>query len=248
MKKLTSLLIALVFIFCANISIYATNKQLPRETILAVMVVKNVEFVIYQGKEAEQILVTEYQNANGTQQEFVRNNTKTKLSMSSTENEPRHNVYDFRYVYREDAYIAGCLRTDLTRRISNEYVNLTSVDQTVSLSWSCTQDFTMSADVEISGKWLKAVTTTLGASWTDSVSASSSYNITIAPGKKVWLEFTPRMDRSYGTISKYLTTTGGRLLVEERWIDTYRTTYIYSAALRTYVPDGIYTFKEAEAS
>lgn len=64
----------------------------------------------------------------------------------------------------------------------------------------------------------------------------------------MWLEFTPRMNQSYGPVRKYLTTTGPRQLIETRMVNTYSPIFIYSASMETSAPDGIYTFKEAKAS
>lgn len=217
------------------------------DEVVTVISVENGEPSVYTGEEAKQFLLEQRLLDAEIEQSTARNLHQSFLRSAVLQEEIQpNNAYGFRYVYEETEYLPNRVCWSLTRRISNEYVNLSSLNQTVTLSWSCTQEFTINAG--ITGEWLKAVKAELGASWTNSVSASSSYNITIAPGKKMWLEFTPRMNQSYGAVRKYLTTTGPKQLIETKMVNTYSPIFIYSASMETNAPDGIYTFKEAKAS
>ncbi len=208
-------------------------------SILSSVLVQDGKAEFLTKEETEQYIAEETRKAEEIAN--MKEQSQNNLSVPRTSIQP-NGAFGYRYVYRQTGFVAGLLRLTQTRRISSEYRNSTSVNQSVQLSWSVTQNFSITAG--ISGEWLEAVKASLGASWTGSCSASSVYTITIAPGKTVWLEFAPRMDNSWGYVDKYFTNPGGRILEESKWVDTYKTSYIYNSAMKKNVPDGLYTFRE----
>lgn len=217
------------------------------DEVVTVISVENGEPSVYTGEEAKQFLVEQRLLDAEIEQSTARNLHQSFLRSAVLQEEIQpNNAYGFRYVYEETEYALS--RVPVSDKADQQRICKFKLSESNGNAFllSCTQEFTINAG--ITGEWLKAVKAELGASWTNSVSASSSYNITIAPGKKMWLEFTPRMNQSYGAVRKYLTTTGPKPLIETKMVNTYSPIFIYSASMETNAPDGIYTFKEAKAS
>ncbi|MBS6446539.1 MAG: hypothetical protein KH382_02990 [Clostridiales bacterium] len=244
MKKLVSIIMSLATLLCLFSSLFMLSASDTHERVAAVLVVENGEFRFLYAEEAETYYAEEMAKSITLDEQAFTLSDDKQPAQSAT---PYISIgtSQYRYGYVEEQRQTGVLCTNFTKRVTREYGNATSIEQTVSVAWEVTQSYETSANIT-SGDWLKAITAEVGTSWTNSYSVSETYQMTIRPGTKIWLEFTPRMNVTSGTATKYLVTSGGRKPIEARYVTLYGATYTYDYEMKKNIPDGLYVFKEAD--
>jgi hypothetical protein len=129
---------------------------------------------------------------------------------------------------------------DLQRRISVYKYNYTSAPTTHTITYSVTQAY--SSNVSLTAKYEDAIEATIGSSYTETISKSTSDSYTIQPNHKGWVEYRPIMFTTWGCVySKpyYI----GNVWGEESFEKYVKVHFPIRQA--DGLPDGYYMFKEA---
>ncbi|OMF10106.1 hypothetical protein MHI48_08030 [Paenibacillus sp. FSL H7-0942] len=145
-------------------------------------------------------------------------------------------INEYYWRYTQSTFKPAVPMTSLTKRISTYVYNetLDNADRTISSSTSQT----WSANFGLSFQHKKAVTTTLGGSWSKTTNFSDVTKTTVRPKHKSWAEFTPIMDKSFGYLNEIYSFNGS--------VRTSKYTEIYTAReLGSGQADGILVFKTA---
>lgn len=111
----------------------------------------------------------------------------------------------FRYKYRFVKKSSGT-KNGKSRRISNYLKNRTSKTQSMTVTGSTTQKWTISAN--LTGKYKKVFLSSVGASWQLNCGFTESLTVKVPPKKRVWLEFQPKYKYIKGESQKYYVTRG----------------------------------------
>ena len=251
-KKLLSIILCISLMFTLGgylVSAQEVDNDEPR--IVKIIVVENGTAYELEGQAAQDYLKNEEEKLIQTEAklaELARTSALMKSAPSPT-NATLNNIWigpTYSYKFEETSRTDNVLVQYWKKRITEEYVNNSSVNQNVTLSYSVTQG----ADIEasLSAAYKDYLTSTLKASGHYSSSASGTYSMTIAPHKKMWISFTPRMNYVYGnlyTITRY--NIFWSVTSEPTFTHFKETSTIYNSILRKNVPDGVYTFEEANA-
>ncbi|WP_025692720.1 hypothetical protein [Paenibacillus zanthoxyli] len=198
-------------------------------------------FIVRDGKA---IIVPNETYLNDSKQmetiEASKDQTKQNLAESGR-NVSINSLWDLSH-YNEAGYIPRVLRTPLKRRISAAVYNSTTSPLTRSLSFSTTQTYTANISITGSRKGVIDAGITGGVSWTQTATVNDTMTASIQPHEYNWVEFTPYMSNSYGTLFEEIWNidpfTGQSVLLTkgQYWTD------IYSAIkLPDGTPDGLYT-------
>lgn len=170
----------------------STNENVK---VLQVLIVNDNGNFLYTGEEAQRV----YENINGAENE----------AQSALENVIRNNeVYEllrsFSYKYR---FVPGSNHGDKFYGsytiISDPMGNATSRDQTSMFSFTATSAW--SVNCSLTGKYKEVVEAAIGGDWSKEYSATHVVNFTVAPKKRVWLQYKPEYINHSGSSQKYYT-------------------------------------------
>ncbi|PYE47853.1 hypothetical protein HUB98_24495 [Paenibacillus barcinonensis] len=144
------------------------------------------------------------------------------------------NEYYWRYI--QTTFKPAVPMTSLTKRISTYVYNETLDPAKRTISSSTSQ--TWSANFGLSFQHKKAVSTTLGGSWSKTTSFADVTESTVRARHMSWAEFTPIMDKSFGYLNEIYSFNGS--------VRTKKYTEIYTAReLGNGQADGILVIKTA---
>ncbi|MEC2346705.1 hypothetical protein P9H28_21765 [Paenibacillus barengoltzii] len=148
-------------------------------------------------------------------------------------------------IYTEAGFIQSVYRNDLTRRISVPVYNETSQEVTRTISFTASQSYT--SNVSLTSTYAKNAFTagvTVGSSWSNTYSDSDSVTQKIPPHKYSWMEYTPNMSNSYGTMHEEVWNFDGftnvKIVDKTYFLDVY-----IAKPGNAGLPDGLYTVKES---
>ncbi len=152
----------------------------------------------------------------------------------------------FTYKYRFVQSSSGT-KWGTSKRVSTYAGNGTSVQQSKTLNASTSVSWTI--NTSLSGKFNDAFTASVGSGWQNTSSFSEQFTINVAPKKRVWLEFKPKLKYVNGEAQKYYTTRGpiSTTIIEERKsVSSTSPTQVRMtlAGKSFYCPDGAYVWKE----
>lgn len=90
------------------------------------------------------------------------------------------------------------MKTDIT-----DYIKNTSKTTNISQAVTWQKSYQWTANASISGKWFDTITGTLGAGWSTTDTYSYSSTLTVKPGYKAKLQFTPLYNVAQGDLIGY---------------------------------------------
>ncbi|MNC11514.1 hypothetical protein D3C75_592140 [compost metagenome] len=151
-----------------------------------------------------------------------------------------YSLMDLSY-YSQAGYISRVLRTPLMRRISTPVYNGTTSPATRALTYTTTQTYTANISITASRKAYIDAGITGGVSWSQSATTTNTITATIKPGEYNWVDYTPYMNNSYGTLYENIwnvdPTTGQTVQLSngQYWTDIYSAIKLPDGS-----PDGLY--------
>lgn len=247
--KLRSLItiFSVVLILCSSSLVNAAEVNTKNPKPSEESVVK--AFVVKDGELSEITLEQYYAEISKAE---VNEHLKQQEKLNAINNNPNiapreigiMSLLDLSYYY-EQGYIDHVLRTGLKRRISPVLENSTSSAATRTLSYSTTQAYTANISITASRKGYIDAGITGGAGWSKSTSTNDSTTATVQPKKFLWMDFTPYMDNSYGTLNEVIYSvdplSGTSVLIknESSFADIYIPLELNNMA------DGVYTIVES---
>jgi hypothetical protein len=241
-KKVATFALVLGTFLIGSVPVAAATTNERARIIQVAIPNENGELQIYTGKDAQKI----YENLD--KQVIPRLETETSqvnnpLAVASNTNQLQGM---FTYKYRFVQSTSGT-KWGESKRISTYAGNGTSVQQSKSLNASTS--ISWSINTELSGSYKDAFSASVGSSWDNTSSFSEQFDINVAPKKRVWLEFKPKLKYVTGEVQKYYTTRGpiATTVIEERKSvsSTSPTKVKMTLAGKTfYCPDGAYVWKE----
>ncbi|WP_249073807.1 hypothetical protein [Lysinibacillus sp. BPa_S21] len=147
--------------------------------------------------------------------------------------------------YSQPGFSRAVLRSNLTRRVNVPIYNDISQTITRTMSYTACQSYT--SNVSFSSSYTKDAFTagvTVGASWSKTFEGSDSINQPIPPKKYSWMEYTPYMDNSWGSMHEEVWSWDGYsnvcLVNKIYFLDVY-----IARQGNAGLPDGIYKIKES---
>lgn len=152
-------------------------------------------------------------------------------------------TYKYRFVTRSEGKKWGN-----NSRISAYACNGTSLQQSKTVSASASVSWGI--NVYLSGKFKEAFTAKVGYSWSQTSSFSDSLTVNVAPKKRVWLEFKPRLNYINGEAQKYYVSRGPRptiVIAERKQVSSESPTTVKMNLGDNQIvscPDGAYIWKE----
>jgi len=152
----------------------------------------------------------------------------------------------FTYKYRFITNSHGVVWGDSTR-ISTYAANATSTQQSKTLSASTNISWTI--NTTLTGNYKDVFNGAVGANWQNSSGFSETFIVNVAPQKRVWLEFKPKLKYIDGEAQKYFITRGpNKIEVIEESKHVYSTSPVtvnmIIANKKISCPDGAYIWKE----
>lgn len=200
---------------------------------------KDYDLLIEQNKQKMQVLERQ---KNGVKEELNKyNGTKNELKLDK--------VTPFSLIdlsrYSEAGFTQSVYRYNLTRRISVPVYNEGTQTVTRNISYSASQSYT--SNVSLTSTYAKNAFTagvTVGSSWSNTYSESDSISQPIPPKKYSWMEYTPNMSNSWGTMYEEVWNFDGfsnvKIVDKSYFLDVYM-----AKAGNAGLPDGLYTVKES---
>jgi len=180
-----------------------------------------------------------------TQKSIMKNSINSVDSKSSSETDsiaPLSLIDLSRY--SEAGFIGSVYRNDLTRRISVPIYNDGTTTITRNISFTASQSYT--SNVSLSSTYSKnafSAGVTVGSSWSKTISNSDSVSQPIPPKKYSWMQYTPNMSNSYGTLYEEVWSFDGasnvKVVDKSYFVDVY-----IAKTGNAGLPDGLYTVKE----
>lgn len=148
--------------------------------------------------------------------------------------------------YTEAGFINSVYRNDLARRVSVPIYNDGTQTITRTISYSASQSYT--SNVSLSSTYAKnafSAGVTVGSSWSNTISSSDSVSQPIPPKKYSWMQYTPNMSNSYGTMHEEVWNFDGtsnvKLVDKTYFLDVY-----IAKRGNAGLPDGLYVVKETD--
>jgi len=237
-------LFAVMLVSMCSVALAETSESLKteKEEITRVFIVEN--------GEQKELSLDEY-NLLMQQNEERLQDLEAKKSLGISEGSLKTNntvnpfaLMDLSY-YNQAGFSRAVLRTGLTARVSVPVYNETSQTVTRTISYSASQSYT--SNVSLSSTYAKNAFTagvTVGASWSSTYSGSDSVSQPIPPKKYSWMEYTPYMDNSWGTMHEEVWNFDG--ITNVKIVDkTYFLDVYIARKGNAGLPDGIYTVKES---
>lgn len=152
----------------------------------------------YRNGVREELSKTEYLEMIESNKPFANMAPERNFSV---ENIQPHGIYDF-YTYNEIYSLSEVEMNGMRRRISNYVRNSGSAFATRTIFGSISLGAVL--DTSLTAKEEEAIEFSLGVSLSAEFSFSDSISYQIPPSTKVWMEFTPIMDYTYGTVEHWV--------------------------------------------
>ncbi|GGA53486.1 hypothetical protein [Paenibacillus physcomitrellae] len=248
--KLPVMLVLLVTVFSdSSMSVLAEGKDAVSDDTEVTRI-----FLVENGQQKE-LSKEEYnlllrQNEQKLQSiESQKNSLKSEIFNPQVSKNENNNtitpfaLQDYSY-YLESGRAFGVYNYNLTRRISVAVYNETSNEVTRTITFSASQGYSANVSFSTSyGEDAFSASTSLGASWSKTITNSDSISQRIPPKRYSWMEFTPYMDNSWGTMHEEVWNFDGfsnvNLVNKTYFLDLYA-----ARPGNAGLPDGIYTVKE----
>lgn len=209
---------------------------------------ENGNLRFYTGIEAQKIY-NQIEKENVTEE--INNNSLQGLFNYDTYKLSTNNGIDtcgmFTYKYRFVTSSKGT-KYGSNRRISPILANGTSSKQSMEVSVSASVSWNVNAS--LSGGYKDAFNAAVGSGWCGTKSFSETLTINVAPHKKIWLEFKPRVNFVNGESQKYYVTRGPKKVTvvessKKVYSESPRTVTMQLGDKNVKCPDGMYVWKES---
>lgn len=150
------------------------------------------------------------------------------------------------YKYTEAGFFPTVTRTSLTDRVSIYYANDSDSKLSYTIQYAASQTYTANRSITASGeKNAIKLGITVGSSWSNTYSSSTSATKDVTGRYYGWMEYTPVMGNSFGTmLHGYTSPTPPLQYLEE----TYFLDIYVAREMPGGMPDGYYVFKERPCS
>lgn len=246
-KKLLSALLALTALTSTAIPAFAVEAEPVEQSsprVLQVLIVSEDGSELYTGEEAVRV----YNELNSIETTIATPNASMTAiepaAIVDGELDPT-GAFSYEYRFLPDAN-DGTKVYGSYSIISDPWGNATSLEQTASFTFTATSAW--SVNCTLTGKFKDAVELAIGGDWSEEYSATVSHEQTVAPKKRVWLQYKPEYILHSGKAQKYYVTRGtGILIVEESKDVDIREAYMRQVSMggHTYnLPAGAYVWCE----
>lgn len=210
-KRFLCLALALAFTAALSLPVFAVGAAEQSDSeprVLQALIVDEDGSQLYTGEEAERVF-EELDSVQTTDAE-----EPSVVDMQQLSDDAVEPYGAFRYKYRfvpdekDQTKVYGA-----SRIISEPFANATSLTQKATLGLSARSSW--SVNCKLTGKFKDTAEASIGGDWTKSYSGTATWEISVAPKKRVWIQYRPGYIMHSGKVQKYYKTRGTGITIVE---------------------------------